>query len=97
MTLDQDTKDYLRQALLSHETCAHGDNTLCFVLMLSEASIRRGRPIQDDEEVDECGGFLADCVLESLILKGVVEVDGMTENGDFVLGFTKEFQEDADN
>lgn len=95
MKLDQDTKDYLRHALLSHETCRHDDNALCFVLMLSEASIRRGRPIEDDDEVEEAGGFLADCVLESLILKGIVEVDGMTEDGDFILGFTQVDDEES--
>jgi hypothetical protein len=33
--------------------------------------------------------------LESLILKGIVEVDGMTEDGDFILGFTQVDDEES--
>lgn len=89
MELDNKTKDNLRLALESHIHCRHENPTYCHMLILAELAMRRGYPVISDEELDACGGFIADAVLESLILKGMVEVMGVTEDGDFTLGLTE--------
>lgn len=88
MELDQETKDTLRLALDSHQYCGHDDPSICHMLIIAELSIRRGFPVTSDEELDACG-YIADAVLESLILKGYVETTGLTEDGDFTLGLTE--------
>lgn len=89
MELTEQDKDYLRLAMSAHDYCGHEDSSFCSMLILAELALRRGRPITTDEEINACGYFIADEVLTSLILKGVVEVVGVSEEGDFELGLTE--------
>ena len=89
MILDDATQDYIRLALQSHQTCAHETSVLCHALILAEAELRRGYPIESDEEVEACAFFIADATLESLLLKGLIEVEGLSESGEFTIGLTE--------
>lgn len=90
MTLDDITKELLRSALESHTSCAHSDPQICNYLILTEAALIRERDFEEDEELVSAQHFLADCVLEGLILKGLIQVEGMTEDGEFLIGLTDE-------
>ncbi len=89
MELNEATQDILRLALDSHQYCRHQDPALCHALITVELGLRRGYPVSLDEELEACGKFIADAVLESLILKGMVETVGISEDGDFLLGLTE--------
>lgn len=89
MELDEDTKDYLRLGIESHRHCVHKNPTYCHMLILAELAMRRGYPVSTQEEIDACGHFIADAVLESLILKGLVEMSGMSEDGQMLVGLTE--------
>lgn len=89
MDLDEESKDNIRLAIESHNHCVH-DYVLCQALILTELVMRRGYPIASDEELEACGFFIADVTLENLILKGYVEMAGVSEDGDMVVGLTKD-------
>lgn len=97
MALDEETKENLRLGIESHRHCAHKDPTFCHMLILAELAMRRGYPVTSDEELEECGHFIADAVLESLILKGLVEMSGMSEDGQMMVGLTEAGMEIAHN
>lgn len=97
MVLSDDTQAALRVAILSHQTCVHEDPVLCHMLIIAELAMREGRAINDDDEIDAIGHFIADAVLESLVLKGMVEVTGLDENGGFMVGLTEAGWERANN
>jgi len=88
--LNEITKDALRLSLESHRYCNHETSGLCHALILFETALRRGETIIDDDEIEACGKYVADCVLEGLILKGVMEVTGVDDNGNFFVGLTEE-------
>lgn len=90
MKLDEETQQNLRLALKSHRGCFHEDAVLCHALILSELAMRRGYPVTSDEELESCGYFIADVTLEGLILKGLVEVVGVDEEGELLVGLTKD-------
>lgn len=52
--------------------------------------------IDDEEEGEElvrsCFNFIADEVLNNLILKGAMEVKGVDENGELTFGLTEGYQ-----
>lgn len=89
MELSGETKDDLRLALASHQTCIHEDPAYCHMLIIAELALRQRRQIADNEEIDAIGHFIADAVLESLMLKGMIEVAGLDENGEFMIGLTE--------
>lgn len=97
MELTIETKTALRVAIASHQTCVHENPVFCHMLIISELAMRQGRTINDDDEIDAIGHFIADAVLESLMLKGLVEVAGLDENGGFMVGLTQEGWEAANN
>lgn len=88
MTLNQEIKDLIRLALDSHVGCAHNTAELCYALTLVEVGLRRENPLSD-EEYEASRPFIADCILEKLILRGLIEPVGIdNETGDFYLGLT---------
>jgi hypothetical protein len=87
--LDDETKELVKHALESHRHCVHNDPELCKVLILSEVALYRGEP-PSNEEIIAIGYFLADTILEQLILKGMVEVSGISEDGDFMVALTEQ-------
>lgn len=89
MKLDDETQDAVRLAIDSHRACAHDSAMLCHALILSELAMRRGYPVTSDEELEACGYFIADVTLENLILKGYVEVAGVSEEGELMVGLTE--------
>jgi hypothetical protein len=89
MILDDETQENLRLALQSHQFCVHHGAAMCHMLILAELAIRRGYPVTSDEELEACGHFIADEVLQSLILKGFVSMDGVDENGQIMMGLTE--------
>lgn len=89
MTLDEETKENIRVAILSHAHCVHESAVLCHALILSELEFRRGYSVSSEEELEACGIFIADVTLENLILKGFVEVAGVSEEGEIMVGLTE--------
>lgn len=88
MTLDDATKDFIRRGLDAHVYCGHNDASLCYTLTLIEAEIRRGEEFSE-EEVEASRIFIADSILEGLILKGMIEPVGIDpDSGDFYVGLT---------
>lgn len=88
MELDQLTKELLRKALDAHQHCGHTGAEVCNFLIVCEAAFLRERTFEKNEELEAVQIFLTDIVLENLILKGVVETTGLTEDGEFLLGLT---------
>lgn len=88
MELSEETKQLLTEALRSHESCVHTDPSLCNMLILAEVSMVRGDAVTTEEEMEACGHFLTNQVLESLLLKGIVEPVGISDDGEFFLGLT---------
>lgn len=89
MKLDDTTQECIRAAIASHRACVHEDPVLCHALILSELAMRRGYPANSDEELEACGHYIADVTLENLILKGYVEVAGVSEDGELLVGLTE--------
>lgn len=89
MKLDDESQEAIRLALKSHRGCVHEDAVLCHALILSELAMRRGYPVISDEELEACGHFIADVTLENLILKGYVEVAGVSDEGELMVGLTE--------
>lgn len=88
MTLSDKDKDLIRLSLESHNHCIH-EAELCYTLILIEFELRRGEGL-NDEEIELARNFLADQVIENLVLKGVVEVTGIdSETGEFYIGLTE--------
>jgi hypothetical protein len=88
MKLDDETQQAIRLAVESHRYCIHDSAVLCHALILSELGMRRGYPVAE-EEIEACGFFIADVTLENLILKGLIEVSGVSEDGDMLVGLTE--------
>ena len=89
MTLSDKDKDLIRLSLESHNHCVH-DAELCFTLVLIEFELRREQGL-DDDEIDAARTFLADSIVEGLVLKGMIEVTGIdSETGEFYIGLTEE-------
>ena len=88
MKLTDQDKEYVALALESHRTCVHEKPHLCSILIVTEVELRRGKAIESDEEFEAMGHCIADLLLESLILKGLVETVGVTEDGEFLIGLT---------
>lgn len=97
MNLTDETKEDLRLAIASHQYCIHDEPAFCHMLIIAELAMRQGRAVHDDEEIDAIGHFIADAVLESLILKGMVEVAGVDENGELMVGLTNAGHEYTEN
>lgn len=87
MELSESTKENIRLALESHKKCVHTDAAMCYTLTLCEVEILEGE-LLSEEMMEECRNFMADAVLEGLILKGIVEVVGVSEDGEFMVGLT---------
>lgn len=88
MILSDVDKDLIRLSIESHNHCLH-DAELCFTLILIEFELRRGEGLTDDE-IDAAKTFVADAVVEGLVLKGMVEVTGIdSETGEFYIGLTE--------
>lgn len=97
MQVDETTKAFIRKAMESHKSCDHiGEPEMCHMLILGEAAIRRGYAIEDEEELDACGRYIADYVLESLILKGVVEPFGVDEEGRMTVRVTEKYSNEEE-
>lgn len=92
MAIDETLKEYIRKALSSHESCAHNDASMCYSLVLCEVEMLLGR-LLEEEEIEQCRNVIADTVLEGLILKGMVEVTGISEDGEFMVGLTETGEE----
>lgn len=86
-TLSEEHQELIRQALESHKNCAHDDAQLCFTLTLLEVELRMDGYLTE-EEIEASRTFIADYILESLILKGIIEPTGITDEGEFYLGLT---------
>lgn len=89
--LTNGTKELFRLALQSHKNCFH-DVQLCFTLTVMEVELRRGEALTD-EELEASRTFVADCILESLILKGYISPAGIDDTGDFLLELTEAGEE----
>lgn len=74
-------------ALMSHENCAHQESTMCYLLISAEVGLMLDETISE-EKFKQIGTLIADLVLESLILKGMVEPSGIDENGEMLFGVT---------
>lgn len=92
MAMDEILRESVKIALSSHDTCNHNDPSMCYSLVLCEVEILFGR-LLDEEEIEDCRKAIADIVLEGLILKGMVEVTGVSEDGEFWIGLTEEGEE----
>lgn len=88
MELAEETKDLVRLALDSHQSCVH-DARLCHLLIMCEIGFRRHHGVQDDGEIEAISRYLTDCVLSDLMLKDMVEPVGLTEDGEFLIGLTQ--------
>lgn len=94
-TLSEEHQELIRIALESHKNCAHEEAQLCFALTLLEVELRMDGYL-NEEEIEASRTFISDYILESLILKGIIEPTGITEEGDFYLGLTDAGEEAYD-
>lgn len=88
MALSEELKTLIRESMLSHQTCAHKDPSLCYLLILTEVELRQDAVIEEDE-MEAVRNFIVDFVIEGLILKGMMEPMGISPEGDFFLGLTE--------
>lgn len=90
MNLDDTTKELLRTTHDQHRDCGHKNAGYCITEILDIVGNLRGLPIDSDEEFEACSNFIADAVLEGLILKGLIEISGLTEDGEYLIGLTED-------
>lgn len=89
--LSEELKECLRLAIAGNPELDFADTTVEGIKLYAEAN----GPIQieDDDEGYElfqaCTRFILDEVITELILKGLIEVKGIDENGDLVYGLTQ--------
>lgn len=60
---------------------------MCYLLISAEVGLMLDETISE-EKFKQIGTLIADLVLESLILKGMVEPSGIDENGEMLFGVT---------
>lgn len=91
--ISEELKELVRLAMQSHNHCGHDDLTLCNMLTLIEVQIRYDEELTEEETIG-CQNYVADQILESMILKGYMAPAGIDiETGDFLLEFTEAGEE----
>lgn len=91
--ISDEIKELVRLAMASHDQCYHRDVRLCNTLTLIEVQLVSGEELTD-EEYEQCQHYIADMVIESLILKGHVSAAGVDlESGEFLYELTEQGEE----
>lgn len=80
-------RNLVELALASHETCAHQEPNMCYLLISAEIGLMTGETL-DEDQFKQIGTLVADLVLESLVLKGMMEPSCLNEDGEMLFSVT---------